>query len=115
MNVTNSPGRPPLSPQEGWLSDGRQVLNCADELATIGPVPVRVQLAGAFLLRGGRYPVAPDSPPLARGLHVPIACSAAGQVLANAVSLPARMVVAYFSSTSLGSFQSPFSTSALGP
>jgi len=42
MNVTNSPGRPPLSPQEGWLSDGRQVLHCADELATIGPVPVRV-------------------------------------------------------------------------
>lgn len=27
MNVTNSPGRPPLSPQEGWLSDGRQVLH----------------------------------------------------------------------------------------
>ena len=27
MDVTNSPGRPPLSPQEGWLSDGRQVLN----------------------------------------------------------------------------------------
>jgi hypothetical protein len=28
MNVTNSPGRPPLSPQEGWISDGRQVLHC---------------------------------------------------------------------------------------
>jgi len=27
MNLTNSPGRPPLSPQEGWLSDGRQVLH----------------------------------------------------------------------------------------
>ena len=27
MDVTNSPGRPPLSRQEGWLSDGRQVLN----------------------------------------------------------------------------------------
>ena len=27
MNVTNSPGRPPLSPQEGWLSDGLQVLH----------------------------------------------------------------------------------------
>ena len=27
MNVTNSPGRPPLSPQEGWISDGRQVLH----------------------------------------------------------------------------------------
>ena len=27
MNVTSSPGRPPLSPQEGWLSDGRQVLH----------------------------------------------------------------------------------------
>ena len=27
MNVTNSPCRPPLSPQEGWLSDGRQVLH----------------------------------------------------------------------------------------
>ena len=27
MNVTNSPGRPPLSPQEGWLSDGHQVLH----------------------------------------------------------------------------------------
>jgi len=27
MNVTNSSGRPPLSPQEGWLSDGRQVLH----------------------------------------------------------------------------------------
>ena len=26
MNVTNSPGLPPLSPQEGWLRDGRQVL-----------------------------------------------------------------------------------------
>jgi hypothetical protein len=26
-NVTNSPGLPPLSPQEGWLSDGRQVLH----------------------------------------------------------------------------------------
>jgi hypothetical protein len=27
MNVTNRPGRPPLSPQERWLSDGRQVLH----------------------------------------------------------------------------------------
>jgi hypothetical protein len=27
MNVTDRPGRPPLSPQEGWLSDGRQVLH----------------------------------------------------------------------------------------
>ena len=27
MNVTNRPGRPPLYPQEGWLSDGRQVLH----------------------------------------------------------------------------------------
>ena len=27
MNVKNSPGRPPLSPQEGWISDGRQVLH----------------------------------------------------------------------------------------
>ncbi len=27
MNVTNQPRRPPLSPQEGWLSDGRQVLH----------------------------------------------------------------------------------------
>ena len=26
MNVTSTPGRPPLSPQEGWLSYGRQVL-----------------------------------------------------------------------------------------
>jgi hypothetical protein len=25
MNVTDQPRRPPLSPQEGWLSDGRQV------------------------------------------------------------------------------------------
>ena len=27
MNVVDRPGRPPLSPQEGWLSDGRQVLH----------------------------------------------------------------------------------------
>ncbi len=27
MNVTDRTGRPPLSPQEGWLSDGRQVLH----------------------------------------------------------------------------------------
>jgi len=27
MNITNSPGRLPLSPQEGWLSDGREVLH----------------------------------------------------------------------------------------
>ena len=27
MNVTDRPGRTPLSPQEGWLSDGRQVLH----------------------------------------------------------------------------------------
>ncbi|MEY2644322.1 MAG: hypothetical protein RLZZ611_971 [Cyanobacteriota bacterium] len=27
MNVTDRPGRPPLSPQEGWISDGRQVLH----------------------------------------------------------------------------------------
>jgi hypothetical protein len=27
MNVTNSSGRPPLSPQEGWISDGCQVLH----------------------------------------------------------------------------------------
>ena len=27
MNVTDKPGRPPLSPQEGWISDGRQVLH----------------------------------------------------------------------------------------
>ena len=27
MNITNSPGRPPLSPQEGWISDGPQVLH----------------------------------------------------------------------------------------
>ena len=27
MNVTDRPGRPPLSPREGWLSDGRQVLH----------------------------------------------------------------------------------------
>ena len=27
MNVTDRPGRPPLSHQEGWLSDGRQVLH----------------------------------------------------------------------------------------
>ena len=27
MNVTERTGRPPLSPQEGWISDGRQVLH----------------------------------------------------------------------------------------
>ena len=27
MNVTDRTGRPPLSPQEGWISDGRQVLH----------------------------------------------------------------------------------------
>ena len=27
MNVIDRPGRPPLSPQEGWLSDGPQVLH----------------------------------------------------------------------------------------
>ena len=27
MNVVERPGRPPLSPQEGWISDGRQVLH----------------------------------------------------------------------------------------
>ena len=27
MNVTDRPGRPPLFPQEGWISDGRQVLH----------------------------------------------------------------------------------------
>ncbi|MFM8524393.1 MAG: DUF1651 domain-containing protein [Cyanobacteriota bacterium] len=27
MNVTDRHGRPPLSPQEGWLSDVRQVLH----------------------------------------------------------------------------------------
>jgi len=27
MSVTNRPGRPPLSPKEGWISDGRQVLH----------------------------------------------------------------------------------------
>ncbi|MFY8148607.1 MAG: DUF1651 domain-containing protein [Prochlorococcaceae cyanobacterium] len=27
MNVTDQPRRPPLSPQEGWLSDGRLVLH----------------------------------------------------------------------------------------
>jgi len=27
MNVVDRPGRPRLSPQEGWLSDGRQVLH----------------------------------------------------------------------------------------
>jgi hypothetical protein len=27
MNVTDRPGRLPLSPQEGWISDGRQVLH----------------------------------------------------------------------------------------
>ncbi len=27
MNVVDRPGRPPLSPQEGWLSAGRQVLH----------------------------------------------------------------------------------------
>jgi hypothetical protein len=27
MNVTDRPGRPPLSPREGWLNDGRQVLH----------------------------------------------------------------------------------------
>ncbi len=27
MNVTDRTGRPPLSPQEGWLSDGQQVLH----------------------------------------------------------------------------------------
>jgi hypothetical protein len=27
MNVVDRPGRPPLSPREGWLSDGRQVLH----------------------------------------------------------------------------------------
>ena len=59
MNVTNSPGRPPLSPQEGWISDGRQVLHCADELATIGPVPVRVQLAGRVLVAGRAVPGRP--------------------------------------------------------
>jgi hypothetical protein len=26
MNVIDRPSRPPLSPQEGWISDGRQVL-----------------------------------------------------------------------------------------
>jgi hypothetical protein len=27
MNVVARPGSPPLSPQEGWISDGRQVLH----------------------------------------------------------------------------------------
>ena len=27
MNVTDRIGRPPLSPKEGWISDGRQVLH----------------------------------------------------------------------------------------
>jgi len=27
MNIVDRPGRPPLSPQDGWLSDGRQVLH----------------------------------------------------------------------------------------
>ena len=27
MNVVDRPGRPPLSPQEGWISDGRLVLH----------------------------------------------------------------------------------------
>jgi hypothetical protein len=27
MNVINRPPRPPLSPKEGWISDGRQVLH----------------------------------------------------------------------------------------
>jgi hypothetical protein len=27
MNVTERSGRPPLTPKEGWLSDGRQVLH----------------------------------------------------------------------------------------
>jgi hypothetical protein len=27
MNVIDSPRRPPLSPREGWISDGRQVLH----------------------------------------------------------------------------------------
>jgi hypothetical protein len=27
MNVTDRPRRPPLSPKEGWISDGRQVLH----------------------------------------------------------------------------------------
>ncbi|MEB3276306.1 MAG: DUF1651 domain-containing protein [Cyanobacteriota bacterium] len=27
MNITDRPGRPPLSPQQGWISDGRQVLH----------------------------------------------------------------------------------------
>jgi hypothetical protein len=27
MNVTDRPDRPPLTPKEGWLSDGRQVLH----------------------------------------------------------------------------------------
>ena len=27
MNVTDRAGRPPLSPQEGWLRDGQQVLH----------------------------------------------------------------------------------------
>ncbi len=26
INVTDRPGRPPLSPKEGWISDGYQVL-----------------------------------------------------------------------------------------
>ncbi len=27
MNVVDRPGRPPLSPRDGWLSDGHQVLH----------------------------------------------------------------------------------------
>lgn len=27
MNVVDRAGRPPLSPREGWISDGRQVLH----------------------------------------------------------------------------------------
>ncbi|NQW39731.1 MAG: DUF1651 domain-containing protein [Cyanobacteria bacterium] len=27
MNVVDRPGRPPLSPQEGWISGGRRVLH----------------------------------------------------------------------------------------
>jgi hypothetical protein len=27
MHVVDRPGRPPLSPREGWISDGRQVLH----------------------------------------------------------------------------------------
>ena len=37
MNVTERPGRQPLSPQEDWISDDREVLR-SDDVLSVGSV-----------------------------------------------------------------------------